>query len=194
MTSRTGHRRPPLQRTSASGRILSAGLATATCIGVVGLLGARTIDANAESNSEQADSVAQADASVVSEDAASWQEPTTSSGLTEADLDAYAAALAKEKQRLDDYRAKLRKTAKKLTRQAARLQAAANASSTSQSVGATSSSTTSGQSARPAASAAKKPQSAPQQQAKPVAKPAPAAKPAPKQQAAPQQQSTSKGS
>ena len=51
--------------------------------------------------------------------------PLTSGGLTQEDLDAYAAELAKEKDRLDAYRAKLVKTAKKLKRQIASQNAAA---------------------------------------------------------------------
>ncbi len=116
----------PLRRSSAPSRILSAGLATATCIGVVGLLGARTIDANAEAQgtdeapadtTQFEESLAVDQAPLASAPAASV--PTSSQGLTEADLDAYAAALAQEKDRLDAYRAKLVRTAKKLKRQAA---------------------------------------------------------------------------
>ncbi len=55
---------------------------------------------------------------------------TTSTGLTQADLDAYAAQLSAEKDRLDAYRAKLVKTAKKLQRQAARQSTSAPKSTT----------------------------------------------------------------
>lgn len=41
-------------------------------------------------------------------------EPTTSTGLTQADLDAYAAQLAQERAQLDAYRGKLAKAAKQL--------------------------------------------------------------------------------
>ena len=126
MTDRR-HTRAPLRRSSTPERILSAGLATATCVGVVGLLGARTIEANASSAgelaSEQVETAQVADPST----ADAPVEPTTAGGLTQADLDAYAADLAKEKERLDAYRAKLVKTAKKLKRQIAAENAAAAA-------------------------------------------------------------------
>ena len=40
------HSRAPLRRSSAPEKILSAGLAAATCVGIVGVIGVRTIDAN----------------------------------------------------------------------------------------------------------------------------------------------------
>ena len=124
MTDRRRNR-APMRRSSTPERILSAGLATATCVGVVGLLGARTIEANASSASEP--STEQVESGQVADTAAPVlaAEPTTSTGLTQADLDAYAADLAKEKERLDAYRAKLVKTAKKLKRQIASQNAAA---------------------------------------------------------------------
>jgi hypothetical protein len=55
----TDRRQPaPLRRSSTPERILSAGLATATCVGVVGLLGARTIEANATSGEPASQQVA----------------------------------------------------------------------------------------------------------------------------------------
>ena len=184
MTSRP-HRRAPLRRSSAPERILSAGLATATCVGIVGLVGARTIEANtasAESQQASADAVVQPVA--VIEPVA--LEPTTASGLTEADLDTYAAQLAAEKDRLDAYRAKLVKTAKKLQRLAAQRnqQAAAPAAASSSSSAASQSSKPA---SKPAAKPAKKPAAKPASQpvakpvAKPQAQPAPAPAPAPQQ-------------
>lgn len=74
-------------------RILSAGLAAATAVGVVGVLAVRSAQDSAAA--EQGDATPAA------------AEPTTSDGLTQADLDAYAAALDAERQRLKDYRARL---------------------------------------------------------------------------------------
>lgn len=181
MTERQRNR-APLRRSSTPERILSAGLATATCVGIVGLLGARTIEANAsstgESSSEQVE-IAQVADTVAPATAA---EPTTSSGLTQADLDAYAADLAQEQERLDAYRAKLVKTAKKLKRQIAAGNAAAAAvvparPATSGSSGSSSSS----------GSASRKP-------AAPAAKPKPQPAAAPAAQPAPKPQSTTKSS
>ena len=44
MTDRR-HSRAPLRRSSAPEKILAAGLATATCVGLVGVIGARTVAA-----------------------------------------------------------------------------------------------------------------------------------------------------
>jgi len=186
MTDTRRHSRAPLRRSSTPERILSAGLATAACIGVVGLLGVRTIEANAAST----ESGTNVDLAVSPADATTASAATTSTGLTEAQLDAYAADLAREKERLDAYRAKLVKTANKLQRQADRQAATASSAS---SAGTTRAVTTA-----PAAPAAK-----PKPVAKPkpaVVKPAPAAKPAPKPapapapKPAPQVQSNTKGS
>jgi hypothetical protein len=179
MTDRRRNR-APMRRSSTPERILSAGLATATCVGVVGLLGARTIEANAtsgsEASSEQVDATPVVDPAVASTAAV----PLTSGGLTQEDLDAYAAELAKEKDRLDAYRAKLVKTAKKLKRQIASQNAAAAvpaqpsySGSNSGSSGSSSGSASGSSGSKPAA----KPQA--QAQPAPAAKPAPAAQPAP---------------
>lgn len=190
MTDRR-HNRAPLRRSSTPERILSAGLATATCVGVVGLLGARTIEANASStgelSSEQVDT-AQAVDSVAPVIAT---EPTTSSGLTQADLDAYAAELAKEKERLDAYRAKLVKTAKKLKRQIAAGNAAAAAVVPARP--ATSGSSRNDGSSGSSGSVSRKPAAQPQPQA-PTAKPAPQPAAAPAPQPAPKPQSNTKSS
>lgn len=194
MTDRRRNR-APLRRSSTPERILSAGLATATCVGVVGLLGARTIEANASSagevSSEQVELTQVADTAAPTAAA----EPTTSSGLTQADLDSYAVSLAEEKERLDAYRAKLVKTAKKLKRQIAAGNAAAAAivparPSTSSSSGSGGSSGSSGSSA----STGRKPAAAPAAPAAPAAQPKPQAAAAPAPQPAPKPQSTTKSS
>ena len=193
MTDRR-HSRPPLRRSSTPERILSAGLATAACIGVVGLLGVRTIEANAASTTSPsaADQVTAPIDLAASTDSGLSTPATTSTGLTEEQLDAYAADLAREKERLDAYRAKLVKTAKKLQRQADALR---------QSTGASSAPASAARTTTPAAPTAPKAKPAPAKPApatKPAPKPAPkpAAKPAPapKPQPAPQAQSNTKGS
>ena len=126
MTSSRVHRRSPLRRTSGPERILTAGLATATCVGLVGLIGVRTIEANPVAAETPATPEPQAASATLTPVAAPATAPATSSaGLTEAQLDAYAAQLATERQRLDDYRAKLTRTAKALKRQIVRLNAGA---------------------------------------------------------------------
>lgn len=216
MTSTRSHGRAPLRRSSTPQRILSAGLATATCMGVVGLLGARTIEANTAS-AEQPDVAPPAEAPVVPVASSAQGVVTSSAGMKQADLDAYAAQLASEKERLDAYRAKLVKTAKKLNRQAAAqgvpvtsgTAASSGSWSAPQAAARPTTGTAKPKPAKPSGSspAAAAPQqqapqqAAPQQQAPqaPQAAAAPAAKAAPAQQQAPQQQaaqpqSTSKGS
>lgn len=202
MTSR--HQRAPLRRSSTPERILTAGLATATCVGVVGLLGVRTIEANAASS----EAPAAVDLAVSPSDGSSASLATSSTGLTEAQLDAYAADLAREKERLDAYRAKLVKTAKKLSRQAERqgrvIAAPRPISTGTSSAGSAPSTKPSPASKGNAASKSSKGASAPQQQAaapQPVAeapqqqatKPAPAAASAPSQKQPPAQQQASSG-
>jgi hypothetical protein len=154
------------RRNTGRDRIISAGLAGATCLGVVGVVGVRTIEANAA----QAKTI---DLQVAS---TPLDTPATStSGLTQEQLDAYAAQLAAEKAQLDAYRTKL-------TRAAKQLQAAANSQSGgSRAVAAVS--TPRAVTAVPAK---------PQPVAKPKAAPAPKAATAPKP--APKPQSNTKGS
>lgn len=102
--------RPSLRRTSTPERILSAGLATAACLGVVGLLGTRMVDAQAATPAANQNAATSMPVLMNSTGATSQQ------GLTKADLDAYAALLTAEKNRLDDYRAQLVKAAKQLQR------------------------------------------------------------------------------
>jgi len=97
--------RPAAKRGSSTPqRILSAGLAGATCVGIVGLLGVRMVQA------QEADAAATGTAAVDT----TAQPATTSTGLTQADLDAYAAALSDQRARLDAYRADLVSAAEQL--------------------------------------------------------------------------------
>lgn len=148
MTTNRHHAAPMRARRgrSTADRVLSAGLATAACVGVVGVLGVRGFE---DSSAAQQDVATQAGAATLA---------VSSAGLTEAQLDTYAAQLAAEGAKLDAYRAQLTKVAKDLKKGAA----TQGASTTS---GATATTTT--RKPRPAAVPAPKP--AP----KPVAKPAP---------------------
>lgn len=88
------------RRNSRADKIWSTGLAATTCIGIVGVIGVRSVEANAAD--------AAASQSVTTDIAlVSSNVPTTSTGLTQADLEAYAAALAAESAKLDSYRAAL---------------------------------------------------------------------------------------
>ncbi|MFM8516076.1 MAG: hypothetical protein ACKOBJ_07450 [Actinomycetota bacterium] len=79
----------PRTRGGAADKAWSIGLAGATCLGLVGLVGVRTIT----------------DTSV--DAAPAVEEATSSSGLTRADLDAYANALDAQSAQLDNYRVQL---------------------------------------------------------------------------------------
>jgi hypothetical protein len=218
MTSHTAARRP----TSTPHRILTAGLATAACIGVVGMLGARTIEANAAAaESDPIDLAVSAAPTDAVDQTAGWAadpasvEQTSSAGLTREQLDAYAAELAKEAARLDAYRAKLTKAARKLQRQVAANSGGSTATWSAPTTVAAAP-TQQRPAAKPKGTKPSKPQSGNQQPAAqqpaaqqpaaqqpapqaPAPAPAPAAKQAPAQQQAPaakpaQPQSTSKGS
>lgn len=89
-------------RHSTADRILSAGLATAACIGVVGVLGARTIETGTAAQQDAASSAGNANLAV------------SSTGLTEQQLDDYAAQLQAEGAKLDAYRAQLETVAASL--------------------------------------------------------------------------------
>lgn len=91
-------RRPSRRTNTTAGKILSAGLATATCVGLVGVIGVRTAEENAAKAADQA---------TVDSNAIDLAAATTSTGLTQADLDAYAAQLQSERAQLDDYRQQL---------------------------------------------------------------------------------------
>ena len=51
-TSARRHSRAPLRRSSTPEKILSTGLAAATCVGIVGVIGMRTIDYNASASAD----------------------------------------------------------------------------------------------------------------------------------------------
>lgn len=183
MRTMTDHARTRKGRSStAAERIVTAGLATATCIGVVGLLGTRMVsaqEATAEPAPESTPVLLAAPASTSSSTVA-----TSSSGMTRSDLDAYAALLAAEKARLDSYRAELVAAAHAING------ATSSAQSSGQGIGtgSTGSTANAGKPAKPgktgsgkAAGQAALPQAPP---AVPAI-PAPAAKPAPKPAAPP---------
>ena len=96
-TNTSTGRRTSRRTNSTASKIVSAGLATATCVGLVGVIGIRTAQDSAAADSGSASEAA---AAVVA-------APTTTDGYTQADLDAYAAQLDAEAQRLADYRAQL---------------------------------------------------------------------------------------
>ena len=136
---------------STADKIISAGLATATCVGIVGVIGIRSIEASAAADSTSA-----------SLDTSTAPAPVVSSaGLTEAQLDTYAAQLAAESAKLDAYRNKLTKIARTI-------QTGSTSKATT-----TSAVQTSVNKPAPAVKAAPKPVAKPAP--KPVAKPAPAA-------------------
>lgn len=83
-------------------RIISAGLAVTACAGIVGVIGVRSIEDSTAAQKAPATDVG-----------ASGAQAVSSAGLTEAQLDEYAAQLQAEATRLDAYRAKLAKLAPK---------------------------------------------------------------------------------
>jgi hypothetical protein len=89
-------------------KVLTTGLATAACIGVVGLLGTRMVSAQEVNAAPAPDSTPVLLATPAS------TLVTSSSGMTQADLDAYATLLSAEKDRLDAYRAQLTEAAKQI--------------------------------------------------------------------------------
>ncbi len=95
MTTTETTRKPSKSRTGE--RILAVGLASTACIGLVGVVGVRAAQSG-ESETESADVTQQ----------------VSSQGLTQADLDAYAAQLAEQAAQLKAYRKELKKVAKQL--------------------------------------------------------------------------------
>lgn len=95
MTTTETPRKPSKSR--AGERILAAGLASTACIGLVGVVGVRAAQSG-EADTESADVAQQ----------------VSSQGLTQADLDAYAAQLAEQAAQLKAYRKELKKVAKQL--------------------------------------------------------------------------------
>ena len=85
----------PRKRGGTADKAWSLGLAGATCLGLVGLVGARSItDAAASDTAPVAD--------------------VSSTGLSQAELDAYAASLNAQQVQLDAYRAQLVDVAQQL--------------------------------------------------------------------------------
>ena len=103
-TKTNASRRTSRRTNSTASKIVSAGLATATCVGLVGVVGIRTAQ---DSAAAELSSATESQASAVA-------LPTSTDGHTQADLDAYAAQLEAEAQRLADYRAQLVDAALKL--------------------------------------------------------------------------------
>lgn len=112
MTDRRRHNRVPLGRSSTPEKILAGGLAAAVCVGIVGVIGVRSMDANASVDSPAAP--AEVAAPVESSIPASPEVVVSTDGLTREQLDAYAADLAAEKHRLDVYRVELARAARQL--------------------------------------------------------------------------------
>ena len=100
------------KRGGSADKVWAIGLAGATCAGLVGVIGVRAVtDAAAQPVELDAQLVANA-------------TPVSSSGLTEADLDAYAWSLAAERQRLLDYHQQLVDAAGKLQAVAGKVEGA----------------------------------------------------------------------
>ena len=90
-------RRPSRSGHSATDKVVSASLAVAACAGLVGVIAVRTTQEAQASDAQVTTEVT--DATLVS--------ATTSAGLTQAQLDEYAAQLEAERLKLIDYRDQL---------------------------------------------------------------------------------------
>lgn len=192
MRTMTDHARNRKGRSgTAAERIVTAGLATATCIGVVGLLGTRMVAAQ-----ESAPQPAAPESVPVLLAAPASNEMTTSSGMTRSDLDAYAALLAAEKARLDSYRAELVAAAEAINAARSGQSGTRAAAPSTAGVGTNARTSRTGRTPAPATQqAAPAPQAlaAAPEVAAPAPKPAPVAAPAPAL-AAPAPQSYTQGS
>ena len=83
------------KRGGSADKVWAIGLAGATCVGLVGVIGVRAVsDAAAQPVELEAQLIANA-------------TPVSATGLTEAELDEYAWSLAAERQRLLDYHQQL---------------------------------------------------------------------------------------
>ena len=172
-TTMTRHQRTTKKaRGDTADKVWAVGLAGATCVGLVGLVGARSVEEAA------AATPVQDEATLVLTTSANFDAVSTS-GLTEEQLDEYARALEVERLRLEAYHAELLAVAAALQE---------SADSIAQATGKGEVTSKPRQAAKP--QVAVEPAVEPAVQPKPVAKPAPAAKPAPQQ--APQ--ATTKGS
>ncbi len=100
MTTTKPTRKPPTHRTGQ--RILAAGMASAACVGIVGLVGVRVAQSSTQAEPDD-----------------DYAASTSADGYTRADLDAYAAQLNDQAQQLDKYQRQLKKTAKALNAEVA---------------------------------------------------------------------------
>ena len=175
-------RRPSRRGHSTTDKVVSAGLAVAACAGLIGVIAVRTGQdaqaADAQASTEVTDSTLVA--------------ATTSTGLTQAQLDDYAAQLEAERIKLIDYRDRLALAAASLNGTGS-LQAAlpsAKSGAAIKSPSAASAKQKSKAAKAKAKAATSKPKvTAPAQQAEqPQILAAPQAKPAPRPQAQVQQQ------
>lgn len=105
MTTTNPVRKPAKSR--AGERMLAVGLASTACIGLVGVIGVRA----AQSNEPATEPV-------------STQDPLSTSGYSQADLDAYAAQLADQAAQLASYRKQLKQVASQLNDEIAAYNAA----------------------------------------------------------------------
>ena len=155
-TNTSTGRRTSRRTNSTASKIVSAGLATATCVGLVGVIGIRTAQDSAAADSGSASEAA---AAVVA-------APTTTDGYTQADLDAYAAQLDAEAQRLADYRAQLIDAASTLQQSAggSSTLSVKNPAAVPSQAQASSATSAKPRVTKPAAQAAPKPQQAPKPQ------------------------------
>jgi hypothetical protein len=150
------------RRRKSVDKFVTATLATAACVGLVGAIGIRTVD----------DTAAAAVENVPAADPVAGAPATTAQGLTEAQLDTYAAELKAEAAKLEAYRKQLATAAHKLKKaQAAGAAAAAAAASTpTYSVPSSNSASVSKPASKPVAKPVSKPA------AKPASKPASSSK------------------
>lgn len=183
-------RRPSRRGHSTTDKVVSAGLAAAACAGLVGVIAVRSSQEAQAADAQAATEVS--DATLVA--------ATTSTGLTQEQLDQYAAQLEAERIKLIDYRDQLALVAASLSDSAA--QQAALPSAKSGAAIKTPQAATTKQKAKAKAKAkakitapAQEPAAQPQQQAAPQAKPAPRPQAqVQQQQAAPRPQAQTKSS
>ncbi len=188
---RSSERKPSRGRQGTADKVWAVGLAGATCLGLVGVVGVRAVG-DAAAAEPQVDMTAVDTSANGVADTTTAPVATSTSGLTEEQLDQYARALEVERAKLEAYHKELLDAAAKLQASADAMAKAgsgttvpAKTSSTKKSSSQKSSSTKN--SSAPQASnktqSAQPSQPAPKAVTKPV--PKPAAKPAPKPAAAP---------
>ena len=167
--------KPARKRGGTSDRIWSTGLAVATCAGLVGVVGVRTLEAAPAEATIDPIPVANVEPTVATY--ATTQVAVSSSGITQAQLDQYAASLDAQRQELLAYRDQLAAAAKELRKAAKALNTKAGTSVNVKTKAPAQQQQPSVQAAAPQALAPA-----------PVARPVPAPKPAPAVQQAPQTQ------